>query len=70
MTQHGGEDFLSPEDASSVLGISRRTLERYVKDGRIQRYKLRMRVLFKRRDVEELHRLMEVPQPDRQEKSS
>jgi len=67
MTQHGGEEYLSPEEASSMLGISRRTLERYAKEGRIQRYRRGMRVLFKQSDVEKLRQQMDEPQPDNQD---
>lgn len=64
MTQHKGEEYLSPEEASSALGVSRRTLERYAKDGRIQRYRRGMRVLFKREDVDQLRQRLDEPQPD------
>lgn len=59
------DEFLTPEEASAVLGVSRRTLERYVKDRLIQRYRRGMRVYFKRMDVEQLRvRLSQPPQPE------
>lgn len=64
MTQHEGDEYLSPEEASSMLGVSRRTIERYVKEGRIQRYRRGVRVLFKRSDVERLRQQLDEPRPD------
>lgn len=64
MTQHGGDEYLSPEEASAILGFSRRTLERHVKEGRIPRYKRGIKVLFKRPDVERLKEELDLPQLD------
>lgn len=51
MTQHE-EEYLTPEEASTYLGVSRRTLERYVKQGLIPRYRRGLsRVVFKRTDL-------------------
>lgn len=54
MVQHDDDEYLTPEEASAILGISRRTLERFVKDKKIARYRKGLRVLFKRSDVEAL----------------
>lgn len=65
MTQHSGEEYLSPEEASSILGVSRRTIERYAKSGQIQRYRTKNRkVLFKKRDVEQFQEEMNQPHLD------
>jgi excisionase family DNA binding protein len=61
MTQHG-EEYLTPEEASAYIGVARRTLERYVKQGLIPRYRRGLsRVVFKRADLD---RFLEV-RPDR-----
>ncbi len=64
MTQHGGEEYLTSEEASAVLGVARRTLERYARDNRIHRYKRGIRILFKREDVERLKEELDQPQLD------
>jgi excisionase family DNA binding protein len=65
MSQYTDDEFLTPEEASAALGVSRRTLERYVKDRLIQRYRRGMRVYFKRIGVERLReRLSQPPQPE------
>jgi excisionase family DNA binding protein len=50
------DEFMTIEEASAHLGISRRTLERYTKDGRIGRYRRGVRVYYRRSDVERLAR--------------
>lgn len=46
-------EFMTPEEACALLGISRRTLERYANAGRIKRYRRGMRnVFFRRSEVE------------------
>ena len=54
MVQHDDQEYLTPEEASAILGVSRRTLERFVKDKKIARYHKGFRVLFKRTEVEAL----------------
>jgi excisionase family DNA binding protein len=54
MTQQDGEEFLTIEEASALMGRSRRTLERYTSEGRIKRYRKGLRVMYKRSDVERL----------------
>jgi len=63
MTQNSDE-YLNSEEASSILGVSRRTLERYAKEGKIQRYKKGTRVVFKKNDVIRLKKQLEEPLPD------
>lgn len=64
MSQNRDDEFLTPEEASAELGISRRTLERYVKDKLIQRYRRGIRVYFSRADVEQLRERLSRPQPE------
>ena len=56
------EQYLTPDEACKYLEVSRRTLERYVADGRITKYRrgVKRTVLFKR---SELDRLLEI-RPD------
>jgi excisionase family DNA binding protein len=58
------EKYVNSEEASSILGISRRTLERYAKEGRIQRYKRGARILFRNVDILQLKKQLEEPQPE------
>lgn len=50
------EDFLTSEEACRRLKVSPRTLERYVKDGLLKKYKRRVgrEVYYKRSEVEDL----------------
>jgi excisionase family DNA binding protein len=57
-------EFMNIEEASVRLGISRRSLERYTKQGRIRRYRRGIRVYYKRADVERLARELEEYQPE------
>ncbi len=55
MASPNSEEYLTPEEAGALLGISRRTLERYANAGRIRKYRRGIRnVLFKRSEVEQL----------------
>lgn len=58
------EEFMTVEEASARLGISRRTLERYTKNGRIRRYRRGIRVYYSRNDVERLARDLEEYRPE------
>ena len=64
MTQQDDEEYLTAEEASRHLGVTRRTLERYVEQGRIKKYRrgVRNMVFFKRA---ELDALLEI-RPDEQ----
>lgn len=53
------EEFMTIEEASARLGISRRTLERYTQNGRIRRYRRGIRVYYKYSDVEKLAKELE-----------
>jgi excisionase family DNA binding protein len=49
------EEYLSTEEACAILGVSRRTLERYAESGRIKKYRRGLRsVIYKRVEVERL----------------
>jgi excisionase family DNA binding protein len=63
------EEFMTIEEASARLGISRRTLERYTKNGRIRRYRRGIRVYYKYEDVERLSKELEeyIPEDDEDE---
>lgn len=56
MTQQGDQEYLTPDEACKHLGISRRTLERYVDDGRITKYRrgVTRQVFFKRSELDML----------------
>lgn len=55
MTSQDYTEYLTPEEACAILGVSRRTLERYADAGRIRKYRRGIRnVVFKRSEVEKL----------------
>ena len=59
MTTNGNEDFITSEDACKRLGVSTRTLERYVKDGLLKKYRRRIgrEVFYKQSEVDDLLRI-------------
>lgn len=67
MTQQGGEEFLTPEEAGAMIGVSRRTLERYVEDKKIKRYKRGFRVYYKRNELARLQEIREEEPKSEQE---
>ena len=59
-----GGEYVTADDACDILGVKRRTLDRYVDAGRIQKYRRGIRsVVFKRVDVERLKRELEEVRP-------
>jgi excisionase family DNA binding protein len=56
------EDFLTSEEACKRLNVSSRTLERYVRDGLLKKYRRRIgrEVYYKRSEVEDLLRIRPV----------
>lgn len=58
--QQEGEEFLTPEQAAGLIGVSRRTLERYVKSGKITRYTRGFRTFYKKDEVEEVGKITEA----------
>lgn len=66
MIRYDDEEYLTAEEACAVLGVKRRTLERYAegKKKRIQKYKRGLRsVVFKRSDVLRLKQELEEVKP-------
>lgn len=59
MTIQGDEDFMTSEDACKRLSVSPRTLERYVRDGLLKKYRRRIgrEVFYLRTEVEDLLRI-------------
>ena len=59
MTIQGDEVFLTSEEACKLLNVTPRTLERYVKDGLLKKYRRRIgrEVFYKRSEVEDLLRI-------------
>ncbi len=64
LTQSDEDGYLTPQEACEYLGVSRRTLERYVETGRITKYRrgIKRAVFFKR---VELDRLLEIHPDER-----
>jgi len=68
MTSQSNEEYLTPEEACALLGISRRTLERYADAGRIRKYRRGIRnVFFKRSEVERLRDNLSQIRPEDEE---
>lgn len=44
-------EYISPEEASLILGKSRRTVDRYASEKKLPRYLRDNKLLFKREDV-------------------
>jgi len=59
VTTQGDEDFMTSGEACKRLGVSPRTLERYVRDGLLKKYRRRIgrEVFYKRTEVEDLLRI-------------
>jgi excisionase family DNA binding protein len=69
MSSQKSEEYLNPEEAGALLGISRRTLERYANAGRIRKYRRGIRnVLFKRSEVEKLKDELSQIRPEDEDK--
>jgi excisionase family DNA binding protein len=68
MASQNSEEYLNPEEAGALLGLSRRTLERYANAGRIRKYRRGIRnVLFKRSEVEQLKDELSQIRPEDEE---
>ncbi len=59
MSIRDDKDFLTSEEARKRLNVSSRTLERYVRDGILKKYRRRIgrEVFYKRSEVEDLLRI-------------
>lgn len=66
MATYDNEEYLTTEAACALLGVSRRTLERYTNAGRIKKYRRGIRnVVYKHSEVENLrNELLEVRSED------
>lgn len=65
MTTHDNEENLTIEEACAILGVSRRTLERYTNAGRIRKYRRGIRnVVYKRSEVEHLKKELSEVRPE------
>ncbi len=55
MINKDDEEYLTTEEACAILGVSRKTIERYTNAGRIKKYRRGIRnVVYKRSEVEKL----------------
>ncbi|HBE28329.1 MAG TPA: DNA-binding protein [Ktedonobacter sp.] len=68
VTIQGNEDFMTSEETRKRLGVSPRTLERYVRDGLLKKYrrKIGREVFYKRSEVEDLLRIRPAEDTDNQ----
>jgi excisionase family DNA binding protein len=59
VTIQGDDDFITSQEACKRLNVSSRTLERYVRDGLLKKYRRRIgrEVFYKRSEVEDLLRI-------------
>jgi predicted site-specific integrase-resolvase len=59
VTRQDDEDYMTSEEAYKHLSVSPRSLERYVKDGLLKKYRRRIgrQVFYKRSEVEDLLRI-------------
>lgn len=59
MTKQDDQDFMTSEEACKHLGVSPRTLERYVKNSLLKKYrrKIGREVFYKRSEIEDLLRI-------------
>lgn len=65
LTQQDNEEYLTPDEASTYVGVTRRTLERYVDNKLIKKYRrgIKREIFFKK---SELAGLLEIrPDEDR-----
>ena len=64
MAGHGEGEYVTADEACDILGVTRRTLDRYADAGRIRKYRRGIRnVVFRRIDVERLKRELEEVRP-------
>jgi excisionase family DNA binding protein len=66
MTQFNNQEYLTPEEAASILGVSRRTVDRYARQGLLKRHRpgLRTNVLYLKTQVEQLVEKRNRIEPD------
>ena len=69
MTGHNEGEYVTADEACDILGVTRRTLDRYADSGRIRKYRRGIRnVVLRRADVERLKRELEEIRPIDDEK--
>ena len=68
VTRQDDEDFMTSEEACKRLSVSPRTLERYVRNGLLKKYrrKIGREVFYKRSEVEDLLRIRLVEDMENQ----
>ena len=59
MTIQGDDDFMTSQEACKRLKVSSRTLQRYVRDGLLKKYRRRIgrEVFYQQSEVEDLLRI-------------
>lgn len=68
MTQQNGEEYMTFEEAAAQLGVSRRTVERYVKSRQLTRYRKGFKqVLLKRSEIEDLKMIRPFDESEHEE---
>lgn len=70
MTSQDGEAFLTLEEAAALLGVSSRTILRYVEEKKLKRYKrrgsgIRTRFYYKRSEILQFNEM--VPEDNDQQ---
>jgi len=64
MVKHDNEEYLTPDEACGLLKVTRRTLDRYADDKRIQKYRRGIRnIVYLRTDVERLKKELQDIKP-------
>ena len=59
-----GGEYVTADEACNILGVTRRTLDRYADAGHIRKYRRGIRnVVFRRVDVEKLKQELEEVRP-------
>ncbi len=68
MTIQGEEDFMTSDEACKRLSVTPRTLERYVRNGLLKKYRRRIgrEVYYKRSEIEDLLRIRPAEDPEDQ----
>lgn len=56
LIEHEGDEYVTPSEAASMLGVSRQTIDRWGREGRITRYRrgIMRGVYYRRTEIESL----------------
>ena len=57
------DDYMSVKEALAYLGVTRASLDSYVRQGKISRYKRLGRTMYRRKALEQLREIKQVKQP-------